>query len=279
MKKTILFVLAFCFSLSIVEGNIGLAFNGKTEKRKDLPVHGFCAHRGAMVTHPENTIVAFKAAVEAGAQMVELDVWLTQDGKMVIMHDETVDRTTNGSGRISDFTLAKIKKLDAGSWKSSDFEGEKVPTFEEALSVLPRNIWINVHVKGEGETPVMAAKLLQKENRLNQAFLACSGKAAKDAKEAVPGILICNMDRQDSNWDYVNATIKMKANFIQLKGKITPEFAEYTKALKKNGIRVNYFGTDSPDELKLLFEYGVDFPLVNDIVHTSGYLETILEGL
>ena len=84
------------------------------------------------------------------------------------------------------------------------------------------------------------------------------------------------MARQDSKWEYVNATIKMKADFIQLKGEITPAFADYTKALKKNGIRINYFGTDSPGELKQLFDYGVDFPLVNDIVHTVAFLK---EGL
>lgn len=80
------------------------------------------------------------------------------------------------------------------------------------------------------------------------------------------------MERQASNWDYVNATIAMKADFIQLKGEITPEYARYTKALKKNGIRINYFGPDSPETLKILFSYGVDFPLVNDIVHSVKHL-------
>ncbi len=271
MKNRILFVMAFCLSISIIEGSAETGVKNKI----DLPDRGFCAHRGAMGTHPENTIVSFEAAVESGAQMVELDVWLTKDGKMVIMHDATVDRTTNGSGKILDFSLAEIKKLDAGGWKSAEFKGEKVPTFEEVLNVLPRNIWINVHVKGEGDTPVMAARLLQKQNRLHQAFLACSAKAADAARKAFPDILICNMDRQDSNWEYVNATIAMKANFIQLKGKITPEFADYSEALKKNGIRINYFGTDSPEELKLLFNYGVDFPLVNDIVHTIAFSDEL----
>lgn len=108
---------------------------------------------------------------------------------------------------------------------------------------------------------------------MHQAFLACSTVAAEKAKKDVPEILICNMDRQASNWDYVNATIAMKADFIQLRGEITPDYADYVRALKKNGIRINYFGTDSPEILKLLFDYGVEFPLVNDIVHTINYLE------
>jgi glycerophosphoryl diester phosphodiesterase len=76
------------------------------------------------------------------------------------------------------------------------------------------------------------------------------------------------MDRRESNWDYVNETIEMKADFIQLRRKITPEYSEYVRALKENGIHVNYYGTDSPEEIKMLFGYGVDFPLVNDIVHS-----------
>jgi glycerophosphoryl diester phosphodiesterase len=271
MKTILFYILTINLYLFANPIRTGQVFKNKQKEGDKLPERGLCAHRGAMNTHPENTIVAFEAAVKAGAQMVELDVWLTKDRKMVIMHDETVNRTTNGSGKISDLTLAEIKKMDAGSWKSTKFKGGKVPTFEEALNVLPRNIWINVHIKGEGDTPVMAARLLQKQNRLQQAFLACSAKAAEEAKKAVPGILICNMEREDSNWDYVNATIAMKADFIQLRGEITPEYADFAKALKKNGIRINYYGTDSPETLKLLFSYGIDFPLVNDIVHSSVY--------
>ena len=273
MKTISLYVLVVCFSLSTVKSYTKQISKSEKEGVNPLPTRGLCAHRGAMKTHPENTISAFKAAVEAGAQMVELDVWLTRDNKMVVIHDASVDRTTNGSGKVVDFSLPEIKKLDAGSWKSPVFKGEKIPTFEEALNVIPRNIWLNVHIKGEGETPVMAARLLQKEKRLHQAFLACSAEAAEIARKVVQEIKICNMERQVSNWDYVNETIAMKANFIQLKGKITPEYARYANTLKKNGIRINYFGTDSPETLKLLFSYGVDFPLVNDIVHSISYLK------
>ena len=108
----------------------------------------------------------------------------------VITHDATVDRTTNGTGKVSDLTLAEIKKLDAGSWKSPEFDGVQIPTFEEALAVMPRNIWLNIHVKGEKEAPVMAAELLKEKDRSHQAFLACGADAAKNAKEKVPSIKI-----------------------------------------------------------------------------------------
>jgi len=162
-------------------------------------------------------------------------------------------------------TLKEIKALDAGSWKSPEFEGEQVPTMEEALSVMPINIWLNVHLKGGEELGRRAAELIVRENRLHQAFLACGAAAAKEAKAVEPKVMICNMDRQTNKWDYVKDTIRAKAAFIQLRGRILPEFRDYAKTLKESGIRVNYFGTDDPAQLRSLFAYGVEFPLVNDI--------------
>ncbi|WP_372950828.1 glycerophosphodiester phosphodiesterase family protein [Mariniphaga sp.] len=238
----------------------------KAESEMKMPERGLCAHRGAMETHPENTIPAFCEAMKAGAHMIEFDVQLSKDNELVVMHDATVDRTSNGTGKVSELTLAEIKNLDAGSWKSPEFKGLQVPTFREVLDEMPVNVWLNIHLKGAGDAPKIIAKILKEENRLQQAFLACGAEAAKQARSVVPEILICNMERQESNWDYVSGTIEMDADFIQLRGAITPEFEEYAKMLKENGIRINYYGTDSPDEIKMLFDYGIDFPLVNDIV-------------
>jgi len=246
-----------------------ISCGGKEKNTESLPVlpeRGLCAHRGAMETHPENTIPAFRAAVEAGAHMIEFDVWLTKDNQMVVIHDSKVDRTTNGKGEVSNLTLGEIRKLDAGSWKASEFTGVQVPTLVEVLNEMPYNIWLNIHLKGEGELPVMVARLIAENKRLHQAFLACSAAAAIQAKEAVPDILICNMERQNSVKEYIAGTIDAKAGFIQLINANYPEFASDVKLLRENGVRVNYYGTNSPDEINILFENGVDFPLVNDIV-------------
>ncbi len=127
---------------------VPLVMGGTASKKtsKGLPERGICAHRGAMETHPENTLAAFKEAVFLGAHMIEFDVRLTKDGHLVILHDETVDRTTNGMGKISELTLHEVKQLDAGSWKSEIFTGEKIPTLQEVLIVLPENIWLNIHL-------------------------------------------------------------------------------------------------------------------------------------
>jgi glycerophosphoryl diester phosphodiesterase len=207
--------------------------------------------------------------------MIEFDVQLTKDNKMVVIHDGTVDRTTDGTGKVSELTFDEIRNLDAGSWKSPEFAGEKIPTLDETLSVMPYNIWLNVHIKGEKDIALRIAKKMKNGNRLHQAFLACGAEAAEMARKEISEILICNMDRKESNWDYVNETIEMKADFIQLRRKITPEYKEYVRVLKENGVRVNYYGTGSPEEIKLLFDYGVDFPLVNDIVHSVKVAEEL----
>lgn len=94
------------------------------------------AHRGSKGTHPENTLASFKEAVRVGSDGIELDVHLTKDGQLVVIHDETVDRTTNGTGEIKNLTLAEIKAIDAGSWFNETFAGEKIPTLEEVLRLL-----------------------------------------------------------------------------------------------------------------------------------------------
>lgn len=94
------------------------------------------AHRGSKGTHPENTLPAFSEAVRVGADGIELDVHLSKDDQLIVIHDETVDRTTNGKGLVREKTLEELKKLNAGSWFSKDFPAAKIPTFKEVLALL-----------------------------------------------------------------------------------------------------------------------------------------------
>ncbi|KOR24315.1 glycerophosphodiester phosphodiesterase [Clostridium sp. FAM 1755] len=106
------------------------------------------AHRGASAYAPENTMVAFKKAIDMNADGIELDVHLSKDGHIVIIHDEKVDRTTNGKGEVKDFTLDELKKLDAGFWFSDKYEGERIPTLEELLKLINNtNIYLNIEIK------------------------------------------------------------------------------------------------------------------------------------
>src|SRR5262245_55327989 len=115
------------------------------------------AHRGASGTCPENTLAAFRRAGEVGAPMVELDVQLTGDGEVVVIHDTTLDRTTTGGGPVRDRTLAEIAALDAGSWFGPAFVGERVPTLAQVLAAVP--LAVNVELKPIGEDDLEAKAL------------------------------------------------------------------------------------------------------------------------
>lgn len=109
------------------------------------------AHRGASGSYPENTLLAFRKALEIGADEIELDLHSTKDGHLVVMHDGTVDRTTDGTGAIGEMTLTEIKALDAGSAFGERFRGERVPTWEEALDLVQGKVGLNVHLKDGGD--------------------------------------------------------------------------------------------------------------------------------
>lgn len=105
------------------------------------------AHRGASAQAPENTLSAFAIACAAGADGLELDVHLSRDGAAVVLHDETVDRTTNGRGLVANFTLRELQELDAGSWFSPRFAGERLPSLVEVLESFSGRIALNLEVK------------------------------------------------------------------------------------------------------------------------------------
>ena len=119
-------------------------------------------HRGYQARYPENTMVSFLAAVAAGAQFVELDVSLTRDRQVVVMHDDTVDRTTDGRGRVADFDLDALQHLDAGSWFDPRFAGERVPSLAEVLEQVATQAYINIEIKAHPSTgPGLIAQVEQ----------------------------------------------------------------------------------------------------------------------
>jgi len=118
------------------------------------------AHRGASYVAPENTLSAMAAAVEAGAEFAELDVGLTRDGQVVLMHDRTVDRTTNGTGDLGDFSLDELRALEAGSWFSEEFDGEPIPTLREVIQFARGRLKLNIEIKTSREEPTIAAAVV-----------------------------------------------------------------------------------------------------------------------
>ena len=116
------------------------------------------AHRGASGSAPENTLAAFRRAEQMGAAMIELDVQLSRDGEAVVIHDWTLERTTDGHGAVRDRTLAELRALDAGSWFGPAFRGEHVPTLREVLDAV--RLPVNVELKPCGDDGVERRALM-----------------------------------------------------------------------------------------------------------------------
>lgn len=117
-------------------------------------------HRGASTAAPENTRASILEAFRAGAHMVELDVQMTRDGRLVIMHDERLERTTNGAGRVSAMRYAQLTRLDAGSWFHPRFAGERILLASEALRVIPPHRWINLELKASTRPRPFIARVM-----------------------------------------------------------------------------------------------------------------------
>jgi glycerophosphoryl diester phosphodiesterase len=206
--------------------------------------------------------------------MLEFDVALTKDHRVVLMHDTTVDRTTTGSGRVSDFTLDELKQLDAGSWKGKAFAGARVPRLSEVLAMVPQNIWLNVHLKGDRLLAEKTAGELRDSDRLHQSFLACDNQSAQAAKDIVPSIQICNMERQAESDLYAENTLQQGTEFIQLLSR-RPKSLAHIPRLRQHRVKINFCCTNQREQLSELLARGVDFVLVEEVKPMVAQAETL----
>ncbi|MCG2787812.1 MAG: glycerophosphodiester phosphodiesterase [Anaerolineae bacterium] len=112
----------------------------------DLPRPTVFAHRGASAQAPENTLAAFKLAADQGADAIEFDVKLSADGQVVAHHDPTLNRTTTGNGKVGDYSLSELKKLDAGAWFGEAYRGEPIPTLAEIFETVGSKLFMNIEL-------------------------------------------------------------------------------------------------------------------------------------
>lgn len=138
------------------------------------------AHRGNSAVAPENTLSAFAEALKTPAQSCELDVHLSADGEVIVMHDATVDRTTDGTGAIADLTLAQLKALDAGSWFGPEFAGEPVPTLAEVVALVGDRVKLNVEIKSaaDPDSSLKVVQILRDGGILDQSMISSFGLQA-----------------------------------------------------------------------------------------------------
>ena len=168
---------------------------------ESLPRPVIFAHRGACAHAPENTLAAFELALTQQADAIELDVKLSSDGYVVVHHDPTLDRTTDGKGRLKEKTLAELQKLDAGSFFSEKFNGEKIPTLEEVFEAVGKRTFINIELtnyKTPRDQLVETVCMLVKKHKMQKrvifsSFLASNLSKARSYLPEVPrGFLALN---------------------------------------------------------------------------------------
>ncbi|UJF31925.1 glycerophosphodiester phosphodiesterase [Paenibacillus hexagrammi] len=150
-------------------------------------------HRGAAGEAPENTLASFELALKQGADGIELDVHLTQDGQIVVCHDPTLNRTTNGTGYIVQQSLESIQQLDAGAWFGDAFRGERVPTLREVFEAVPEGKLINVEVKHayEGRMEHVLLSFLRRSGRMQDVVVSSfDHKCIKRLKVSEPELQV-----------------------------------------------------------------------------------------
>ncbi|CAH1224106.1 Glycerophosphodiester phosphodiesterase [Paenibacillus allorhizoplanae] len=132
------------------------------------------AHRGAKGEAPENTLGAFRLGIEQGCDAIELDVHLSKDGEIIVIHDFTIDRTTDRKGVVHEMTLSELKQADAGRWFSSQYEGERIPTLEEVFDLVPPEVMINVEIKDSYDRKLepALAELMKRKDRVHNVVVS-----------------------------------------------------------------------------------------------------------
>jgi glycerophosphoryl diester phosphodiesterase len=227
------------------------------------------AHRGASAAAPPNTLAAFQKAIELGADGVEFDVHLSADGVPVVIHDFTVDATTDGSGRVADLTLTQLKQLDAGATFDPSFAGERIPTLEEVLEPLGSRLLLNIELKTTslGDNGLEQAVIAQVERRgLGDDVLLSSFNpfSLRRAKRIAPHIPVGLLYAPDLPLPLRCAWLAFLAPHEARHPKHTMVDASYIAWARRRGYRVNAWTVNDPDEMRRLIGLGVD-GIVTDV--------------
>ena len=242
-----------------------------------MPYPRICAHRGFNSVCPENSMPAFGAAVASGAQEIEFDLWATKDGQIVSIHDPTLDRVSDGTGKVWEHSYDELLKYDFGIKKSEAFRGLRILLFEDILKRFSKQCVMNVHVKApDNENPLPESTvtsivaLIRKYDVTDYCYIMSGNEAVlKQFLRLAPEIPRCAGAGSDPYADLVDKALRNGCYKIQL---FKPHFKfnppEYIEqAVRKaheNGIRVNIFYSDDPEETKRYLDMGIDTILTND---------------
>jgi len=229
---------------------------------RDLPIPLIFAHRGFSSIAPENTLAAFQKAVEIDADGIELDVQLSADGEIMVIHDTKLERTTNGIGKVSNHPLSSLKALDAGSWFSNEYKDVSIPTLGEVFSLIPKEMLINVELKSDPDQvktlPEKVVSLI-KENKNQQQILISSfnHEMLREIQKHLSGIMI-GLLAQPSLLGFKTRNISSKQ--IQHDA-LHPYFRDVNSGLIKRynnkGRRIHTYTVNKEEQMRKLFKMGV----------------------
>lgn len=233
-----------------------------------MPYPRVCAHRGFNTIAPENSMPAFGAAVAMGAEEIEFDLWATRDGVPVSCHDSTLDRVSNGHGKICEHTYEELLQLDFGAKHGEKFRGLQIPTFEQILQRFAGRVIMNIHVKiwNTSQEPMLEklVGLIRKYDAQKHVyFMSSNDEMLRKAMAYAPDIPCCvGWDGNTDPMSMVDRAIALGAKKIQL---FKPHFNEETvKKAHEHGIRCNVFWSDDPEEAIRFRKMGIDTILTND---------------
>ena len=238
-------------------------------------------HRGFENRAPENTIAAFRLAMAEGADGVELDVHISKDGHLVVIHDPTVDRTTNGSGKVSRMTLAELKQFDAGSTFSPHFAGERIPTLDEVFDALPRDAIVAVELKSYNAFDTVARKVIEtiERHRADDRVILLSYNpiALHHCKSIRPDLPVMPIHQPDwHGWllEFLRMTWMCEPDARAYEWFSLQKHPEWIARDNKKGIAVFSGTTHSEEEMRAVKDLGV----VGIITSDPAVLKKILGG-
>ena len=237
----------------------------------DAPAKRLCAHRGFSTVAPENSLPAYGAAVGLGASEIEFDLWWTSDGEIVSIHDPTLDRVSNGTGKVFEHTFAELRELDFGVKHGASFKGLRMPTFADILERFSCHTIMNIHMKdwkGQPWNEVHLKRVIDLidayDARRHVYFMTSCGPLQDQLARLAPDIPRCMGNSGDNKTrpDIVDRAIAHKCQMVQL---FKPYFDQsMIDRAHAAGLRVNVFWSDDPAEARRFLDMGVDTILTND---------------
>lgn len=227
------------------------------------PMVEIIAHRGASYDAPENTVASMKLAWDQNADVGELDVFLTKDGKIVVLHDANTRRTTGYDGRVADMTLEEIRKLDAGKWKGEKFAGEKIPTLEEILATVPPGKRLFIEIKcGPEIVPeldrVLRASGLKPEQTAIISFSAEVVAAVKKARPDLQAYWIVSLVGKKTAESLIAKARQVRADGLDLSANPAVLDKAFADQVKAAGLRLYVWTVNDPALARKMIEAGVE---------------------